>query len=95
MRNWKSERNDLRAGAAEEKAHKGTPRLLLACALDRLVAFNRGGFSFDGHRLSSLYRDTIMRQDWLMDRFFTVFSLRKYSSSTSTGCILPGIERHR
>ena len=41
---------------------------------------NRGGFSFDGHRLSSLYRSPIQSALRLMFDYCPAFSLQKYSN---------------
>lgn len=51
----------------------GAPRLPSACATERLLTGNRGGFSLDGHRLSSLYRvpETLVNQ--LPNRYFSAF----------------------
>ncbi len=40
----------------------------------------RGGFSFDGHRLSSLYRETMTARNRLTDSYLPVSSLQKYSA---------------
>lgn len=75
----------------KEKAQTGAPRLPGAFATDRLVTDNRGGFSFDGHRLSSLYRAATLLVYWLTARYVSAFSLPKYSISTSTGVTAPGM----
>ncbi len=51
----------------------GAPRLPSACATERLLTGNRGGFSLDDHRLSSLYRvpETLVNQ--LTNRYFSAF----------------------
>ena len=41
---------------------------------------NRGGFSFDGHRLSSLYRSPTQSPLRLMSDYCPTFSLQKYSN---------------
>ena len=41
---------------------------------------NRGGFSFDGHRLSSLYRAAIQTAFWLILHYGPALSLQKYSN---------------
>jgi hypothetical protein len=79
----------------KEKVRMDAPRLFLACGKGRLLAFNRGGFSFDGHRLSSLYRGASLAQDRLTDGFDAAFSLPKYSLSTSAIRASAGMERHR
>ncbi|MGB8815475.1 MAG: hypothetical protein WCC57_20045, partial [Paracoccaceae bacterium] len=50
-----------------------------ACATDWLLTDDRGGFSLDGHRLSSLYRGFSFTVLTLMGRYFSAFSLKKYS----------------
>lgn len=58
---------------------KGAPRSPSACASAWLLTDDRGDFSFDGHRLSSLYRTTRHAALTLMDRYFSASSLIKYS----------------
>ncbi len=48
----------------------------------------RGDFSFDGHRLSSLYRNLNLITDWLNNCYVPSFSLSKYSAGVR-GCKTP------
>jgi len=48
----------------------------------------RGDFSFDGHRLSSLYRIAIVAPTGLKNRYIQTFSLWKYSTGVR-GCETP------
>ena len=41
---------------------------------------DRGGFAFDGHRLSSLYRAAIQTAFWLILHYGPALSLQKYSN---------------
>lgn len=45
----------------------------------------RGDFSFDGHRLSSLYRAVITAGCRLIFRYANTFSLQKYSTGVDIG----------
>lgn len=58
---------------------KDAPRLPSAHATDRIFTDNRGDFSLDGHRLSSLYRKSETAFSVLTNRYFSAFSLQKYS----------------
>jgi hypothetical protein len=71
----------------KEKAAKDAPRLTSTWAIN-----NRGGFSFDGHRLSSLYRAVTFGLAWLRRRYDSAYSLPKYSESTSAGVTAPGMD---
>jgi len=44
------------------------------------LLLHRGGFSSDGHRLSSLYRNLSLYGAWLINRYAVSF-LSKYSNS--------------
>ncbi len=54
---------------------------------------NRGGFSFDGHRLSSLYRILIQGALRLMPGYFPASSLQKYSNLAAPR--VPAVRRAR
>jgi hypothetical protein len=54
---------------------------------------NRGGFSFDGHRDSSLYRKSDLGAEGLRGGYLQAFSLQKYSNSTFAGAMASEICR--
>jgi hypothetical protein len=62
----------------------GAPQLPSAFAAERLLADSWGGFFLDGHRLSSLYRATEAGVNQLTNRYFSAFSLNKYSLGAAT-----------
>ncbi len=70
---------------------KGAPRPssgIRSCGLSNV---DRGGFPFDGHRDSSLYRNTEDGRAGLTKRCAAaVFSLSKYSNSPIAGAMSPG-----
>jgi hypothetical protein len=73
----------------EKTLGPGAPRLPGARATDRFMADGRGGFSFGGHRLSSLYRPFRLVEKWFTLGYSLVFSLLKYSNSDPTGVTAP------
>ena len=74
----------------EKEIAKGAPRLPSVFATDWLFTDNRGGFSFGGHRLSSLYRRTETVASALTNRYFSASFSLKYSNLTFTGITTPG-----
>lgn len=70
----------LRREYLNKEKTKGAPRPVSAQSAC-LNSTDQGGFSFDGHRLSSLYRGPLKTILWLTNPY--VFSLQKYSYSDS------------
>ena len=75
----------------EKETSRGAPRLPSVFKTDRLFTDIRGGFSFGGHRLSSLYRNTETVASALPNRYFSASFSLKYSNSTFTGVTAPGV----
>jgi hypothetical protein len=63
----------------KEETRIGAPRPPRAIAADGLFAGDRGGFSFGGHRLSSLYRAGEGEPKGLRGPYGPASSLCKYS----------------
>ena len=70
---------------------KDAPRLPSAHATDRIFTDNRGDFSLDGHRLSSLYRNSMDAASALIKRYFSASFSLKYSNSTHQRATTPGV----
>jgi hypothetical protein len=68
-----------------KKKPKVRPGILRADGTTGLSAECRGGFSFGGHRLSSLYRGSIKHGVWLRKDDPSASSLQKYLKETSAG----------
>jgi len=71
-------RSSLHEYLAEEKA-QGAPRSRGHYNPRESFTRGRGGFSFGGHRDSSLYRGPILADAGLIGRLADAFSLHKYS----------------
>lgn len=63
----------------------GAPRSPRAFASDRLLTDDRGSFSFDGHRLSSLYRGPGLPSAGLAQHYLSASFLQKNSNYSATG----------
>ena len=75
----------------EKEIAKGAPRLPSAFATDWLFTDNRGDFPFGGHRLSSLYRNSMDAASALIKRYFSASFSLKYSNSTHQRATTPGV----
>jgi hypothetical protein len=76
----------------KEKA-MGAPRSRGRYSPCESFTHDRGGFSFGGHRDSSLYRKEDLGAEGLRGRYLQAFSLQKYSNSTFAGAMASGIYR--
>ena len=76
---------NVRMSIWTKKKPKLRPDIPCATGTTGLSAECRGGFSFGGHRLSSLYRRSIRRRTWLRLDYQPASSLQKYSNATSAG----------
>ena len=75
----------------EKEIAKGAPRLPGVFKTDRLLTDNRGDFPFGGHRLSSLYRNSMDAASALIKRYFSASFSLKYSNSTHQRATTPGV----
>ena len=75
----------------EKEIAKDAPRPPSAFATDRLFTDNRGDFPFGGHRLSSLYRNSMDAALALIKRYFSASFSLKYSNSTHQRATTPGV----